>query len=205
MEISLASSGDTILTLENPNSPFAPWEGDNRPLTSTPPSPVTFRLSSHHLTQASPVFKAALTGAWKEGSTAAGGCYEINVEDWDAEAMRVVLSLIHCRTKGIPRIVTLEMLTKVAVLVDYYQLHEAVHFYASLWIDTLRHSLPTAYGRDLILWICVSWVFKDASIFKAVTKLAVEQSPGKVATLQLPIPERVISRFVFRVPCSGSH
>ncbi len=111
--------------------------------------------------------------------------------------MRVVLSLIHSRTKDIPRIVTLEMLSKIAVLVDYYELHDAVHFYASLWIDTLRSSLPTSYGRDLILWICVSWVFKNASIFTAVTKLAVEHNPGKVPTLQLPIPEKVIGKFSF--------
>ena len=235
MEIILAVPGDTILTLQNPNAPFAPWEGDSKPgprssttpspapppvlssvLPPTPsptlspapppvlspvasptPPPITFRLSSRHLIQASAVFKAALTGGWKEGSTAAGGCYEINAEDWDAEAMRVVLSLVHSRTKAIPRSVTLEMLSKIAVLVDYYELHEAVHFYASLWIDTLRNSLPRVYGRDLILWICVSWIFKDASIFQAVTKLVIEHSPGKVPTIQLPIPEKVIGKLSF--------
>ena len=215
MVIILAVPGDTILTLQNPNAPFSPWEGDSNPgpRSSTTPSPapptglspvlppprspVTFRVSSHHLMQASLVFKAALTGGWKEGSTAAGGCYQINAEDWDAEAMRVVLSLVHSRTKAIPRCVTLEMLSKIAVLVDYYELHEAVHFCASLWIDTLRFLPPKVYGRDLILWICVSWVFKDAPLFNGMTKLAIEQSPGKVPTFQLPIPEKVICKFGF--------
>ena len=109
--------------------------------------------------------------------------------------MHVVLSLIHSRTRCIPRTVTLEMLSKLATLVDYYGLHEALQFCASLWIDHLRHSLPKICNRDLMLWIFVSWVFKDATFFKTVTKLAIEQSPAKMATIHLPIPEGVISKF----------
>jgi hypothetical protein len=142
------------------------------------------------------VFKAALTGFWKEGSVTESGCYEISAEDWDVEAMRVVLSLIHSRTKSIPRTVTLEMLVKIAVLVDYYELHEAVHFFATLWIDALRPSVPKVYSPDIMLWICLSWIFKDAPIFAAVTKLAIEESPGKMSTdTDLPIPTSVFSRF----------
>ncbi|KAK4135358.1 hypothetical protein BT67DRAFT_441030 [Trichocladium antarcticum] len=190
----LAVSGDTILTLNNPDAPFAPWEGGSNPPACTTRPPVTFRVSSHHLIQASSVFKAALTGCWKEGSTTADGCHEISAEDWDSKAMFVVLSLIHSRTSNIPRAIKLELLSKIAVLVDYYELHEALHFYASIWIDRLRQSLPTVYGRDLMLWVCVSWIFKDAAIFKTVTKLATEESPGKIPTIHLPIPQWVIVR-----------
>jgi hypothetical protein len=197
-----AASGDTILVLNNPNAPFALWEDESNPTSSTTASqsPVTFRVSSQHLIQASSVFKATLTGGWKEGSTTAGGCHEINAEDWDVEAMRVVLSLIHSRTSSIPRTVTLEMLSKIAVLVDYYKLHDALHFSASLWIADLRPRLPTVYGRDMMLWICVSWIFKDAAIFSIVTKIAVEQSVGSIPTIGLPIPERVLGRFCYSIP-----
>ncbi|KXX72829.1 hypothetical protein MMYC01_210671 [Madurella mycetomatis] len=199
----LATPGDTILTLNNPSAPFAVWDeaGSDKSavnsdlLLSTTCPPVTYRVSSQHLIQASSFFKAALTGRWKEGSTGPDKCHEISTEDWDAEALRIVLCLIHNRTREIPRTVTLEMLCKIAVLVDYYEFHEALHFFASLWMDHLQCSFPTTYGRDLMLWICISWVFKDATIFKNATKLAIEHSPGKVPTLHLPIPESVISRF----------
>ncbi|RYP61159.1 hypothetical protein DL769_007841 [Monosporascus sp. CRB-8-3] len=197
----LATPSDTILTLNNPNAPFAVWDEasgikSENPVSNdraqSPPSSITFHVSSQNLIQASSVWRAALTGNWKESSVTANGCHEINTEDWDAEAMFLVLSIIHCRTRSIPRTVTLEMLCKIAILVDYYKLHEALHFFASLWIDNLRSSLPTVYNRDLILWICVSWVFKDAAIFEIVTKRAIEHSPARIQALDLPIPESYI-------------
>ncbi|RYP42997.1 hypothetical protein DL768_010139 [Monosporascus sp. mg162] len=200
----LATPSDTILTLNNPDAPFAVWDeasgitSENLVSNNSPqstPSSITFHVSSQNLIQASPVWKTALTGNWKESSVTANGCHEINTEGWDTEAMFIVLSIIHSRTSSIPRTVTLEKLSKIAVLVDYYKLHEALHFFASLWIDNLRSSLPTVYDRDLILWICVSWVFKDATIFKIVTKLAIEHSPAEIQALHLPIPESIISRF----------
>ncbi|KAK4109353.1 hypothetical protein N656DRAFT_738362 [Canariomyces notabilis] len=186
----VAASGDTILTLNSPNAKFAPWEDDSSP-PATNGSPITFRVSSQHIIQASSVFEAALTGLWEEGSKNAEGFYEVSAEDWDAEALRIVLCLIHSRTSNIPRNVTLEMLCKIAVLVDYYNLHEALRFCASLWIEDLRDPLPTTFGRDLILWICVSHIFKDATIFEAVTKRAIEHSPGDIPSLNLPIPEYI--------------
>lgn len=199
----LATPGDTILTLNNPDAPFAVWDEassdqasvNTNPPSSTTRSPVTFQLSSQHLIQASSFFKAALSGRWREGSATEDGYYEISTEDWDTEALRIVLCLIHNRTRDIPRTVTLEMLCKIATLVDYYQVHEALDFCGSLWIDHLRRSLPVGYGRDLILWICISWVFQHAVIFCIVTKHAIERSPGPMSALHLPIPERVISRF----------
>ncbi|KAH6623460.1 hypothetical protein F5144DRAFT_362195 [Chaetomium tenue] len=212
----LAASGDTILTLNNPTAaasnsevePIAsnsePVSGDSKPggnpspseSPSAPPHPVTFRVSSQHLIQASPVFKAALTGHWKEGTVTENGSYEISAEEWDAEAMHMVLSLIHCRTKDTPRTISLDILVKIAVIVDYYQLHETLHFFTTLWIDALRPSVPAVtYSEDVMPWIFVSWVFKDAPIFATVTKLAIEESPGKLSTnTTLPIPEMVFRR-----------
>ena len=198
----LAASGDTILTLKNPNASLGLSKDDKGNSDTSPsspsatPRPVTFRVSSQHLIQASSVFKAALTGSWKERSVSENGCREISAEDWSTEAMRIVLSLIHNRTRDIPRTVSLDLLVKIAILVDYYELHEAVHFFAIIWIDALRPSVPKVYGGDVMLWICLSWVFRDAPIFTAITKLAIQESPGKVPTdTHLPIPSSVLGRF----------
>lgn len=96
--------------------------------TISNPEPETrMRLSSKHLTLASRYFKTMLTAPWKETLTQAGQQqHAISAEGWDAEALLVLMRIIHGRTQGVPRVVTLDMMAKFAVLVDYYDCHEVV-------------------------------------------------------------------------------
>ncbi|PSR80134.1 hypothetical protein BD289DRAFT_374501, partial [Coniella lustricola] len=48
---------------------------------------VRYRLSSRYLILASPFFRAALDGPWKEGLIAADSMYTIDVSDWNEEAL----------------------------------------------------------------------------------------------------------------------
>jgi len=196
---------DTVITLTSPNGPFAVWDqssGVEEPkpaVESGTSSPVLFRVYSKNLIQASRVFKAALTGGWKESSSAdvvkSDGEHSINAEGWDPEALSIILNAIHSHTKAIPSTIPLEMLCKIAVLVDYYELHDALSFFASAWIEILRGSLPICYERDLILWICVSSVFGNVTILESVTKIAIKESPEKLRTLGLPIPNKISGKF----------
>ncbi|KAL2153966.1 hypothetical protein VTH82DRAFT_2642 [Thermothelomyces myriococcoides] len=204
----VAPDGDVVLSLKNPNAPFAVWndrhprwqrlflwEKKPEPKVSEPAiPPVTFLVSSHHLKSASPVFNATLTGPWEESVPAADGRRHITTEDWDPEALLIFLNVIHCRNNQVPQNLMPEMLCKVSVLVDYYRAHEAVRFHGMVWIDQVDHLVPWRYGRDLIFWLCISWVFKKARIFEQVTKIAISGSPESVSALDLPIPAPVIRR-----------
>ncbi|KAK3349743.1 hypothetical protein B0T25DRAFT_570347 [Lasiosphaeria hispida] len=191
---------DTIITLTGPNSPFTVWDqpGSVEPKPTADNdtnSPLLFQVYSKNLIQASQVFKAALTGGWKESSPGdvvnSNGEYMINTKGWDPEALSITLNAIHGRTKAIPSTISLKMLCKIAVLVDYYKLHDALSFFASVWIKTLHDSLPICYKRDLILWICVSSMFGNVTILESVTKIAIKESPEKLQTLGLPIPNKI--------------
>ena len=246
--------GDVILTLSNPNAPFAVDSGEDGPALTGPsanpdtaeptppaehtlpaetpplvettapaedtaiardelPAPqdnespqeesetstistesATFLVSSRHLILASPVFKAMLTGGWKEGDKN-NGPVRGGAEDWDTKALVIVMNVLHSHYRQVPKKVSLEMLAKIAVIVDYYKIHEALQIIASLWINALKKSLPDSPGRDVILWILVSWVFGDAAIFRQVTKVAILRSKKDVTIPhELPIPA-VIGKF----------
>lgn len=194
----IASDGDAVLVLKNPNAPFAVWGDPAAPASESTKdkspssaSSITFLVSSHHLKSASSVFRAALTGPWVESTRTKDGRHQIPAEDWDVEALLVVLNIVHGRNNRVPKTVTLE-LCKISVLVDYYHLSEAVRFSKRFWIDGLRASVPKTYGRELILWLCVSWVFQSSSIFQAVTETAIRESPKPVSALQLPISAAVV-------------
>ena len=197
----LAPDGDVVLLLESANAPFAIFddaEASASPSTVNSPSSstdsVTYLVSSHHLKLASPVFRAALTGPWIESTCLEDGCHRINIKDWDAEALLIVLNIIHGRNNHVPKTVSLEMLCKISVMVDYYHVHEAVRFPILLWVDALRPSVPNTYSRDLIIWLCVSWIFQDDEMFKLATGVAIRESTESVSALELPIAEAVIGK-----------
>jgi hypothetical protein len=96
----------------------------------------------------------------------------------------------------VPRLIDLELLAKVAVLVDYYKCYEAVELFVELWLRELKGELPLPKQvcRELILWLCVSWVFGDADVFTSVTSIAVRYCQGPLETLGLPIPKSVVGK-----------
>ncbi len=159
------------------------------------PSEIHLRVSSRHLILASPYFKAALNGPWREAASTSADCsHSIYADDWDPEAFLILMHIIHGRNRQVPRRVSLELLAKIAVLVDYYECHETVELFAEIWLQELKSRLPEQLDRDLIFCLCISWVFGDAELFKSVTSIAVRQSQEPLATLGLPIPERIVGK-----------
>lgn len=156
-----------------------------------------FRVSSAHLVLASPYFKAALNGPWVEATPAStGGPRHIYTDDWDEEAFLVVMNIIHCRSRAVPPYVSLEMLTGIAAIVDYYKCYEAMDFFARLWIAQLRSGLHTDISshRGLCSWLLISWVFRDDNIYKVTTKEASLHATGPIYTLGIPIPQSIIGK-----------
>ncbi|KAI1467648.1 uncharacterized protein F4812DRAFT_404132 [Daldinia caldariorum] len=230
----LDPDGDVLLTLHNPNAPFAVWDPDwykdvpSSPLpeqndaksqnsdrsefndqtqpeahsetgqsspasdqpstTSTSPSSsqVKFRVSSKHLCLASEYFKRLLQGPWKEAtSTSEDGLRHVDAYHWDQEAMLTLMQIIHGRNYHLPLYPTLEYLAKIAVLVDYYQCHEAVSLWAGKWL--LSINIANVFDRDTILTILVGQVFKESGLSEKAARVAMRECPGKLPTLGLPI------------------
>jgi hypothetical protein len=76
---------------------------------------------------ASERFKKMLTGDWSKAITVySDGCRHINLGHYNSDplALQIRLHVIHGKTRDIPRNIDLEMLAKVAVLVDDFELLE---------------------------------------------------------------------------------
>ena len=196
--------GDVCIVLKNPNAPFAgsvnaPQLSASQPSKRAKPdrTVVRMRVSSKHLTLASGYFKAALEGGWKESTATCPHSHRVlDAEDWDVCAMEIFLNIIHGRTNCVPKTVSLEMLAKIGVLVDYYRSLNVVQFFAQVWIENMRCMVPASYSTELILWVFVSWVFREPVVFETTTRIAAEGSQGLVSAMGLPIPQKVIGKFV---------
>lgn len=172
---------------------------------------VQFLLSSRHLSLASPVFSTMLSGGWKESTvldewprknagvdnrgtpnSEAQPCYQITTSEWNTEAFSLLMNIIHGHHRKVPPEVELEMLAHFSILVDYYKCHEITEFFAKFWIAKFTACLPRDHCPSSMIWIFVSWVFSNASIFEKMTELAVKESKGPLETLFLPLPPVVL-------------
>ncbi|OCK73849.1 hypothetical protein K432DRAFT_430359 [Lepidopterella palustris CBS 459.81] len=159
------------------------------------PPGIEIRVSSRHLILASSHFRRMLKGDWKEAkSLQLDGCLHIEETDWDADALRIVMDIIHGRFRRVPKVISLEMLAKIAVIVDYYECHEVVELFSSMWIQSLKHTVPASYSRNIILWMSISWVFQQPDLFRSTTIITTKNCRGTVQTMGLPIPDQIIFR-----------
>jgi hypothetical protein len=152
---------------------------------------IRYHVSSRHLTLASPKFERMLSGEnWKEGvRNEHDGLYYIYTEDWDMEALLLLLGILHHRNRQVPRTVSLEMLAKIVVLIDYYDCAEALETFTERWVEHLKVTspVPSHFCRDLMLWMCIAWVLRLPHEFAQTTTVAIRRDDQHLPTLGLPI------------------
>ncbi|KAF4436053.1 hypothetical protein FACUT_6744 [Fusarium acutatum] len=155
---------------------------------------IEFRMlvSGKHLELASPIFKTMVTGPYAEGKTDVSGFRQITASDWDPEAFKIILTIIHGYNRDVPRSLSLEMLVKMAMIVNYYDCLESVELYTDIWLEGLRSDLPTIYGRDCILCLFISWVFSEPITFQNMTELALRYSQKLIEAEDFPIPADIL-------------
>ncbi|EGR46353.1 uncharacterized protein TRIREDRAFT_66329 [Trichoderma reesei QM6a] len=195
----LDTKGDTLLILRNANAPFAgsapsnTGSQQNRPalVWAAPKPEVRMRLSARHLTLASAYFQKLTANEWKETTTEGDYSYVVSAEDWDEQALLILMKIIHGKTAGLSMSMDLETVAKLCALVDYYQCHEALKFFIQLWLPGIDKVSYT--GRNLLLRLSVSCVYPDAPTFQRLTATLIKESKGNIDSLGLPIPLTVIN------------
>jgi hypothetical protein len=121
----------------------------------------------------------------------ATGSVEIPLPDDDPDAFLILLNIIHGHIRKVPLRVDLPTLTQLAILVDKYDVHEAVEMFSNIWFDNLKHEIPQTFTDDIPSWICICWVFAKPSEFKQTTRLALRQGRDELQPDGLPIPSSV--------------
>ncbi len=161
------------------------------------PHEIRMRVSSRHLTLASPVFERLLKGEFAESCRLKStGTTEVRLPEDNLQALQILLNIIHSHSRKVPREVNIDTLTQMSILIDKYGLHEATAIYTDLWFDKLKGNIPDSLTNQVMPWLCVSWVLRKPEAFKTITKIAVRESEGQlegVAGCVLPIPAVVFS------------
>jgi hypothetical protein len=182
-----------LTTPDTPNSKNQPEAADE---TSDNNEDIEMRVSSSQLALVSPYFRAMLRGGWKEGQfLRVDGSLRLYAEVWDWNALTIIMNIIHCRFRRVPREINLEMMAKVLVMVDYFECDEMIEPFSREWLGQMKPTPPNLTDlnlRDITLWIWVSWELRLKDHFKTATYLAAQYSRGPLQGLGLPIPEKII-------------
>lgn len=205
--------GDVVLILERKpgDSPAtadsSTTEGSSSGIDALPSKPVNMLVSSGHMSLASTVFAAMLKPHFLEGSTLKSkGRVEISLPDDEPDMFTILLNIVHGRTKKVPRQFNLRQLTEISVLVDKYQMQEVAGAFVEIWIERFdMEDQPPEDEKDVLRWLCVSWVFDRGDIFEDATEALIRMSDSefdKDVMDELPIPEvitRTVSQIVRRI------
>lgn len=151
-------------------------------------------VSGKHLELASPIFKTMLTGPFTEGKADSSGVRWITASDWDPEAFKIVLTIMHGYHRDVPKSLRFNLLVMIAMIVNYYDCLESVEVYTNVWLEGFETALPTVYGRDCILYLFVSWVFSRPIMFQRMTRLALRHSQKLIEAEDFPLPADIIGR-----------
>ncbi|KAF5647613.1 uncharacterized protein FTJAE_1669 [Fusarium tjaetaba] len=144
---------------------------------------IRMRVSSHHLSLASPILSSLLQQSAEAN--------EIYLTGWDAKALATVLNVIHGRNAQVPRNVNFEFLTQVAAVVHHLECAEAVQLLSSFWLSTLEEAAVSNFNSKCVLWMFNSWVFSWRKEFSHCAQLVLSnyRGPNTVILYDLPLTE----------------
>lgn len=163
---------------------------------------VRYRVSSRHLCLASRVFRTMLEGPWKEKRGTSNAPLEMSTTQWDPDAFLIVLQIIHGQHRSVPRTVTMEQLRDIAIIVDYYQCHEAIEIFADFWVPGVQKDCQATSLEEALPYLFIASVFHAQDLFRKTATAVVSYAKGPLDTRGLPIPTYLISRLIPSRACS---
>ncbi|KAF5979486.1 hypothetical protein FCOIX_5314 [Fusarium coicis] len=183
------------------------------------PNQVVFRVSAKHLCLASPVFRRMIQGQFKESEPNEQGLFEIRTSEWDAEALLIILDIIHGHHSSVPKRPSLDVIAQIGIIADYYDCLEVVKIFFQHWhssmkiwenystrpsgtagalalLDPRACGLPPLPGRvkrfdeEAMIGLFMAWIVQDHARFRDLTVSAVVSTDALVETA-LPIPAKI--------------
>lgn len=166
------------------------------------PTEIRMRVSTKHLSLASPFFRKMFSGPWGKSLPNPNGLREIQASGWNVDAFVTVMDMIHGRYRKVPKSVSPNMLCHLAFLTNYYQCHEVTEHFTREWLLDLENGqdLPKSHGNESMLYLFVSWVFRRPQLFREMSSLAMHKSTDPLITSLLPLPKELLGMFTRHSP-----
>ena len=182
------------------------------------PSQTLFQVSSEHMVRVSPVFRAMLSGHFREGTKLRSQDFlRLPLPEDDPEALSVLLRVTYGQIGLVPTTLDINTLVEMAMLVDKYQFNNVIGYFSARWFNCYKDSVlysrhvdgllsfdPLYEGpyvvsmADLYAWLFVSYYFGRKKEFARAAGLLVRQSQERIGedsgSVELPIPTSMLGQ-----------
>jgi len=104
------------------------------------------------------------------------GSVTIPLPEDDAPAVALMMTISHGRNKDIPQNISAELLYKLTLFADKYELNDTVSLFVGLWTGRLccwGYDLDLSTKDTIYRWLTISYIFSDAQTFDRATRAAV--------------------------------
>jgi hypothetical protein len=148
-----------------------------------------YKVSSLLLKQASKYFRNMFSGGFSEIFPCPDdGKYHIVAKSFHPFALEKVLDIVHLKNLGLQNKIGQEGLAHVAVVVDYYDMYEAVATQTKIWASvTAKDSFLEMFCFDTLVRTFVLKIFGDAKDFEEGAKCVVQTSKGPIPDVGIPM------------------
>ena len=163
-------------------------------------SHLCIRVSSKHLSLVSRVFQAMLAGKFGEGQQLqATGSVKIELHNDHPVALYILLLIVHCQNRSVPHKIAVDTLVAVTILVDKYDVHEAVERYTNDWYHDALGQVGSNFEHcreaDFVVWIGLTWVLNKPLDFQRITEAAIQRSQvAHLTTTNFPVPSTILGK-----------
>jgi len=199
----------TGLALEDTEAEVAD-EDDQR----TEPEEVHFLVSSRQLRLVSTYFDAMFKRDFAESvADSTDGKYHIWATEWNPEALEWLMKVAHARSPGVRSYYNIDELVQMALIVDYYDIHELPYFYVKekLALQRARREQrissgnTPSFGHQAVKMLFLSVVFKEETLLEEMISLAMKFSKGPLQDLGLPLGEIPSKMMVYLIVCDRAN
>lgn len=161
---------------------------------------IRFLVSSTHLIAASPVFAVMLNGNWAESRKNANNRYEIITSDWNAEALFILLNIIH--HGRVADYIDFSSIVELGRVCDYYKCHKVVEVFVDKWLVPFEMDRPNTISpglsvENIATWIFIGWAFNKEQLFNELVEVALKNCKGPL-TDDSSLPPFIITRIEAR-------
>ena len=168
------------------------------------PNEIVFRVSAKHLSMASPIFRRMIKGDFQESRPNDQGLLELRTSDWNAQALLVLLDIIHGHHSHVPERLSQEHVAHIGLVADYYDCSDIVQvfyrgwearfveYWDDSWPNIKKHVLDS-FGKKEQFQLFITWTFQSDQVFSHLATHAILTSTGPIETY-LPVPSNVIDK-----------
>jgi hypothetical protein len=140
-------------------------------------------VSSKVLSVVSPVFTAMFNRGFQEGENLFAKSFQpVHFSD-DPEAMTILCNILHHKNREIPRLLTLQTLSSIAVLCDKFDCTEVVTPWSTLWLQTWVDSANEESVEKLLF---ITYALDIPDMFTKVSHSLLANCAGQLGFNSIP-------------------